>query len=126
MKKIFAWLLAAVMSVTQLTAVAFAEDTWAPTATSYTADFTNPAEVSKWQPIADADSSNAESLTVSNGVLTWKTSKEANMDILIFLSEFMVPLVIFYIVGFGVLSKRPVFDDFLKGVVRSGVVVHCH
>lgn len=77
MKKIFAWLLAAVMSVTQLTAVAFAEDTWAPTATSYTADFTNPAEVSKWQPIADADSSNAESLTVSNGVLTWKTSKEA-------------------------------------------------
>lgn len=37
------------------------------------------------------------------------------MGILIFLSEFMVPLIIFYIVGFGVLSKRPVFDDFLKG-----------
>lgn len=37
------------------------------------------------------------------------------MDILIFLSEFMVPLIIFYIVGFGILSKRPVFDDFLKG-----------
>jgi len=37
------------------------------------------------------------------------------MDILIFLSEFMVPLVIFYIVGFGILSRRPVFDDFLKG-----------
>lgn len=37
------------------------------------------------------------------------------MDILIFLSEFMVPLVIFYIVGFGFLSKRPVFDDFLRG-----------
>lgn len=37
------------------------------------------------------------------------------MNILIFLSEFMVPLVIFYIVGFGVLSKRPVFDDFLRG-----------
>lgn len=37
------------------------------------------------------------------------------MDILIFLSEFMVPLVIFYIVGFGLLSGRPVFDDFLKG-----------
>lgn len=37
------------------------------------------------------------------------------MDILIFLSEFMVPIIIFYIVGFGVLSKRPVFDDFLKG-----------
>ncbi len=37
------------------------------------------------------------------------------MDFLIFLSEFMVPLAIFYIVGFGLLSGRPVFDDFLKG-----------
>ena len=37
------------------------------------------------------------------------------MKILIFLSEFMVPMMIFYIVGFGVLQKRPVFDDFLKG-----------
>lgn len=37
------------------------------------------------------------------------------MELLIFLSEFMVPLVIFYIVGFGLLSGRPVFDDFLKG-----------
>jgi spore maturation protein B len=37
------------------------------------------------------------------------------MDILIFLSEFMVPLIVFYIVGFGLLSGRPVFDDFLKG-----------
>ena len=40
-------------------------------------------------------------------------------DILIFLSEFMVPLVIFYIVGFGLLSGRPVFDDFLKGAVEG-------
>lgn len=42
-----------------------------------------------------------------------------SMDILIFLSEFMVPLTIFYIVGFGVLSKRPVFDDFLKGALEG-------
>ena len=41
------------------------------------------------------------------------------MDILIFLSEFMVPLVIFYIVGFGLLSGRPVFDDCLKGAVEG-------
>lgn len=41
------------------------------------------------------------------------------MDVLIFLSEFMVPLVIFYIVGFGVLSGRPVFDDFLKGAAEG-------
>ena len=37
------------------------------------------------------------------------------MDILIFLSEFMVPLTVFYIVGSGILAKRPVFDDFLYG-----------
>ncbi len=37
------------------------------------------------------------------------------MSFILFLSEAMVPLVIFYIVGFGVLCKRPVFDDFLNG-----------
>ena len=37
------------------------------------------------------------------------------MDILVFLSEFMVPLTVFYIVGSGILAKRPVFDDFLEG-----------
>ena len=37
------------------------------------------------------------------------------MGFLIFLSEAAVPLIIFYIVGFGILSKRPVFDDFLNG-----------
>lgn len=37
------------------------------------------------------------------------------MKFLMFLSEALVPLVIFYIVGFGVLSKRPVFDDFING-----------
>ncbi len=37
------------------------------------------------------------------------------MKMILFLSEFMVPLIIFYMVGFGVLQKRPVFDDFLAG-----------
>ena len=37
------------------------------------------------------------------------------MQILIFLSECMVPLMIFYIIGFGLLSGRPVMDDFLEG-----------
>lgn len=45
------------------------------------------------------------------------------MDILIFLSEFMVPLVIFYIVGFGLLSGRPVFGDFLKGAKEGMMTV---
>lgn len=37
------------------------------------------------------------------------------MGLLLFLSEAAVPLVIFYITGFGILSKRPVFDDFING-----------
>ena len=37
------------------------------------------------------------------------------MGFLLFLSDFMVPLIIFYIVGFAILGKRPVFDDFLDG-----------
>ncbi len=37
------------------------------------------------------------------------------MKFLIFLSEAMVPLMIFYIVGFGLLSGCPVLDDFIDG-----------
>ena len=37
------------------------------------------------------------------------------MSFILFLSEAMVPLILFYIVGFGILSKRPVFDDFMNG-----------
>ena len=42
------------------------------------------------------------------------------MQFLLFLSEAMVPLMIFYIVGFGVLSGRPVLDDFIDGA-RDGM-----
>lgn len=34
---------------------------------------------------------------------------------LIWLSRYMIPFVICYIIGFGLLSRRPVFDDFLNG-----------
>ncbi len=44
-----------------------------------------------------------------------KQEVRKEMGLLLFLSEWMVPLIIFYIIGFGILSKRPVFDDFLKG-----------
>ena len=37
------------------------------------------------------------------------------MSFLTFLSNILVPLILFYIIGFGILSRRPVFDDFLKG-----------
>lgn len=37
------------------------------------------------------------------------------MSFLIYLSNFIIPLVIFYIVGYGLLNRRPVFDDFISG-----------
>lgn len=37
-----------------------------------------------------------------------------------FLSEYLIPLVLFYITGFAVLQKRPVFDDFMEGA-RMGL-----
>ena len=42
------------------------------------------------------------------------------MGFLLFLSDLMVPLIIFYIVGFGILAKRQVFDDFLRGAKAGG------
>lgn len=37
------------------------------------------------------------------------------MSFLIYLSNFIIPLVIFYIVGYALLNHRPVFDDFISG-----------
>lgn len=42
------------------------------------------------------------------------------MKLLFYLSEVMVPLIIFYMVGMGLLSKRPVLDDFTDGV-KEGI-----
>ena len=36
------------------------------------------------------------------------------------ISRMLVPLIISYIVGFGLLSKRPIFDDFLAGA-KDGI-----
>lgn len=41
------------------------------------------------------------------------------MKIITYLSEYLVPLVIFYIVGFAALQKRPVFDDFIEGAKQG-------
>ena len=47
------------------------------------------------------------------------------MGFLLFLSDLMVPLIIFYIVGFGILAKRQIFDDFKLGAKDGmGTVVH--
>ncbi|MGI6008362.1 MAG: nucleoside recognition domain-containing protein [Ruminococcus sp.] len=37
------------------------------------------------------------------------------MKFLLFLSDIIIPLIIFYIVGFGFLMKRNVYEDFVKG-----------
>ena len=37
------------------------------------------------------------------------------MEVLVFISNFMIPLVIFYVVGFGLLMKKNVYDDFVRG-----------
>lgn len=37
------------------------------------------------------------------------------MKMLLYLSDFLVPFLIFYVVVQGILAKRPVYDDFVKG-----------
>ena len=37
------------------------------------------------------------------------------MKIISFLSSMMIPLVLFYVVGYGLLSKRDIYRDFLEG-----------
>ncbi|MBP3570026.1 MAG: spore maturation protein [Lachnospiraceae bacterium] len=37
------------------------------------------------------------------------------MDFLVYLSYYMIPLLIFYIVGFGLLQKVDVYQEFVKG-----------
>lgn len=37
------------------------------------------------------------------------------MDVLITLSNLMIPLVIFYIVGYGLITKVNIYDTFIKG-----------
>lgn len=37
------------------------------------------------------------------------------MQIIMYISEFMIPLVIFYIVGYGVLQKKDVYNGFIRG-----------
>lgn len=41
------------------------------------------------------------------------------MKFLLYLSDFIVPFVIFYIVGFGILMKTNVYEHFIKGA-RKG------
>ena len=42
------------------------------------------------------------------------------MDFLVYLSYYMIPLLIFYVVGFGILQKADVYQEFVKGA-REGM-----
>lgn len=41
------------------------------------------------------------------------------MKILLFLSDLMIPLILFYIVGFGFLMKRNIYEDFVNGAASG-------
>lgn len=45
------------------------------------------------------------------------------MKFILFLSEFMIPLVIFYIVAYGLASKVQVYDAFVKGAKEGFKIV---
>lgn len=45
------------------------------------------------------------------------------MQFLLYISNFIIPFVIFYIVGFGLLMKVPVFHEFTKGAEDGFKVV---
>ena len=44
-----------------------------------------------------------------------ENKERLNMQLILYLSDYIIPLTIFYIVGFALLMKRPVYDDFVKG-----------
>lgn len=37
------------------------------------------------------------------------------MNLLLFLSDAIIPLLIFFIIGYGLLSRHNIYDDFIKG-----------
>lgn len=45
------------------------------------------------------------------------------MGFLLYISNYIIPFIIFYIVGFGLLMKVPVFDEFKKGAADGFKVV---
>lgn len=45
------------------------------------------------------------------------------MRIIIFASNMIIPLVIFYIIGYGIISKTEIFDAFIKGAADGFKVV---
>ena len=40
---------------------------------------------------------------------------QAAIRIILYISDLLVPFLIFYVVAYGILMKRPVYDDFVRG-----------
>lgn len=61
----------------------------------------------------------------SGNILKVRIDKECSypMKLILYLSDYMIPLIIFYIVGFGLLSRRPVYDDFVEGAKAGAKTV---
>lgn len=47
----------------------------------------------------------------------------SNMNILLYLSDFVIPLIFFYVIGMGFLMKVNVYDEFIKGAEDGFKVV---
>lgn len=45
------------------------------------------------------------------------------MKILIYLSDYIIPFILFYIIGFGLLMKTNIYDDFVEGAKDGFKVV---
>lgn len=45
------------------------------------------------------------------------------MTFLLYLSDYMIPFVIFYVVGYGILTKTAIFDEFVQGAKDGFKVV---
>lgn len=44
------------------------------------------------------------------------------MNFIIYISNYIMPFIIFYIIGLGLLSRTPIYDEFIKGA-KDGIKV---
>lgn len=47
-----------------------------------------------------------------------------SMKVILYLSDMMIPFVVFYIVGIGIIQKNKVYDDFIEGA-KDGLKTVC-
>lgn len=45
------------------------------------------------------------------------------MNLLLYISDYIIPFVIFYVVGFGILMKVNIYDDFVEGAKEGTKIV---